>query len=576
MSYGVGLLQWTAEKRGKTYIVKIVNDQNTLVGPMIGMSNNFWLRESSMNKIKDALKKAVEDEKVECPTFNEDWRLSLSAFQADMEAEQSQPTFIRDGEITDKMVTDSILAENDFYCDSKDPNNTLYVYDNGLWHNGVAEGAIINQLSTIFDGEESRSKLMLDKTIIFIKGKAMKREVTPKPPHMISLANGVLDLTTMELNEHDPNLLVINQVPHQYDAKAECPAWLEWLGEVIKPEDTDFIQEWMGYNLYDAVPEAAFTVLTGGGQNGKTIFMDVFSTIIGELNVSSATFQDLTYSPYSMSGFYHMLANISDEIGSYVIKNTSRIKEVSSGSLTEARKIYGQPFKFRPYAKITYSCNTPPEIKDMSDAIKMRLKFVEFPHQFAKHPTGNQKQAEDRKKIMKALTREIPGIINWMLVGLKRLGDNDFTFTTSLSTDETWEFYRRKSLPVLAYFEECMTITDSDSDKVGIEELYSDFTDWIEEKGLKIKISRQKLIQDLRAEGVVTQQKREDDRKRMYYGVTLSRSNDLTPFASKHSNVLNNKKESGEGERGGVSERDAVTLEEYDPDTGDEGYPGPG
>lgn len=470
--------------------------------------------------------------------------------------------------ITDKLITDKLMEQHEFFCDGLNPNYPLYIWEDGVWNNGVSEGVILKDVTNILKEEEARTLMRLQRTTDFIKGESM-RTMTEKPPTLISFKNGLLNVETMELGEHDSQYFIVNQIPHEYDPKAECPAWLEWLNEVIRPEDIDFIQEWMGYTLYNTVPEAAFVILTGSGQNGKTVFMDFFTSIIGEINSSAETFQSLTYGPYAMASVYHMLANISDEIGSYVIKNSSRIKELSAGSRVRAREIYGKKFFFYPYAKATFACNTPPEIKDMSDAIKMRLKAVEFPYTFSKHPVGDQKPAQEKKVILKALENETPGVINWILIGLKRLMDNGFAFTTSRSTEETWQFYRRKSLPVLSFMEEILTVTDDDDDVIGSEEMYTIFSSWLDEKGINVSISRQKMIQDLRAEGIIVRQLRGNDRKRMYYGVTLEQGkNGKAVCLSKDSNVVSNRENA----------RDSVTLDQYDEhdSTDDEGYPSPG
>jgi len=425
-------------------------------------------------------------------------------------------------ELTDKIITDYLLDQHNFHCDALDTNTVLYVWQEGYWQRGIHEGIINKELSKIFSNEKSRGKMQLEKTIIFIKGMAMTNIVTPHPTHKISFTNGLLDLSTMELGKHDKSLFTVNQIPHDFDHTAECPKWLAWLQDTVPGEDISFIQEWVGYQFYSTVPESAFTVLTGSGQNGKTIFMDLLVEIVGERNNTDISLPALTYDDFSRAQLHFKLSNICDDLGNTLIKNAGELKKASSGSMMNAQHKFGHPFDFRNYAKLTYACNEPPEIRDQSDAIKMRLKCIQFPYTFTKEPTEKQKQARDRGEIMRELQAEIPGIIRWGVEGLRRFLDNNSTFSTSRSTEEMWEFYRRKSMPVLSFANECLEATDDDNDKLSIKQMYDAFTEWLDVHEINLKVSKRKMLADLKEEGITTRRKRDDDQKSMFYGVLCS------------------------------------------------------
>ena len=471
--------------------------------------------------------------------------------------EFSEPAKPEVDEISDKSITDTIMARHSFYCDERDPNKVLYIWDSGKWSNGAAEGIILHDLSKIFAEEENRARMMLEKTVNFIKGCAMDTPIKEKPPNLISFKNGMLDLDTMELVPHDMGLFCVNQIPYDYDPNARCPKWTKWLSEVVRMEDIPFIQEWIGYNFFTAYPEVSFLILTGSGQNGKTIFMSTITRMFGDENVTSITLADLTYDNFTVAELHHKLANLSDDIGSTVIRRAGKLKEVSSGSCITAQRKFGQPFMFRPYAKVTYACNEPPEIKDASDAIKYRMKVVEFPFTFVKEPEEGQLQARDRKEIEAELAVEMQGIINWAIEGLKRFLSKNGYFSASRSTEETWKFYQRKSKPVYSFMEECLNVTDDENDKMTIEDMYSALKTWLSTNGIKLRVSRNKMIRDLRDEGIETRQKREDERKRMYYGVTLSRELFTLMQIKKDSNNINVEKieVSGKNSCDGVPEQ---------------------
>ncbi|MEM2619224.1 MAG: phage/plasmid primase, P4 family [Candidatus Hadarchaeales archaeon] len=422
-------------------------------------------------------------------------------------------------EITDKFITDTIMGKYLFYCDKSNENLPLYVWTGTHWSNSEAEAVILHELSEIFKEEEYRSRMVLERTVNFIKGQAMNTRVEPKPPQLIPFRNGLYDIREGRMIPHDPKYFYVNVIPHDFDPNAKCPNWEKWLRETVHEEDIPFLQEWVGYNLYADYPEPGFTVLVGTGQNGKSVFMEVLVALLGHQNVTNISLATLTYDTFGPAELYHKLANISDDIGNEIIKNAGRLKEASSGSYMNAQRKFGHPFDFKNYAKITYACNEPPEIKDQTEAIKFRLKVVEFPYTFSKEPREGEKLARDRRELMEELLSEIPGIINWALDGLRRLMNSNFRFSVSRSTEEMWKFYQRKASPVVCFVEECLEFTDDENDVVFKDEMFSAFQEWLKLTGLKLRVSRDKFFKGVKELGIEAVRSREYDRRRIYVGV---------------------------------------------------------
>ena len=427
-------------------------------------------------------------------------------------------------DITDKNIVATIMLRHLFYCE-KDKNQTFYVFKDGKWSNSQAESVILNELTEIFKNEDSHSKMNRVKVTDFIKGQAMNTEVKEKPPHIICFKNGLLDINTMKLMPFDPSLFCVNQIPWDFNPSAEYPLWLKWLSETLKVEDISFLQEWTGYQFYTGIPQPAFLILIGTGQNGKSIFIDVLSRMLGEKeNVTRVSLHQLTYDKFYRAELHRKLADISDELGSGEIRFTDTIKDASAGGWIEADRKNGQPFNFQNYCKTTAACNEPPPFNDESDALKIRLNVIEFPYKFFKNPDveKGEKLATDREELEAALFSEIPGIINWSLEGLKRFLSNNSKFSANLSTEETWQFYKRNSRPVVMFNEECTKHTEDPEDKISPEEFYKIFEEWKKRTKVKQIVLRDKFFKELKKEGIETSQSRADDRRRMYHGITVT------------------------------------------------------
>jgi putative DNA primase/helicase len=423
--------------------------------------------------------------------------------------------------ITDKLVTDVIMKDHLFYCDIGDKNLTLYVWQKNHWCNDVTEGTILNELSGIFKESQSRQKMNFDKILKFIKGQAMNTKVVPKPPHLILFKNGYLDINTGAFEKPTPEIFCVNMLPYDYAPRAKCPKWLKFIDDILRKEDHAFLQEWMGYALYTAVPEPAFLIGLGVGNNSKSTWVLIFMGLVGRKNFVTTNLADLTYDDYAPADLYQKLAVISDDIGPAAIANTGTLKEAASGSTMNVHHKFGHRFDMTPYTKLTYTCNDAPEIKDTSDAMKRRLKVLEFPYVFAKSPMPGEKLARNQQEIEAELLEELPGIANWAIEGLKRLIKNNFKFSISRSTKETWLYYRRRSNPAEMFWDECIESTDDDLDWLSREEVFKAYKIWEEDTKIKVKLNRDRFFKALKQLDIEATRSREHDMKRVYLGVKI-------------------------------------------------------
>lgn len=456
-----------------------------------------------------------------------------------------------------------------FYCDREDQNLILYVWDNsGVWKPN-AEAIILNELAILSEnlGNE-KLKVSKEEILDHFKGLGQNTKVEPKPSHLIPFKNGVYDLETDEIQPHNPRYFYVNIVPWDYEKTAKCPTWLRIQREIHHKEDLLFVQEWWGYNLYTAYPISAFLIAIGQGSNGKTVEFTIITLILGEENITTTSLQDLAYGSFSLAEFYQKIACISDDINNVKISLTGSLKSLSSGSRINAQRKFGQPFDFRNICKISMACNNPPEISDDSDAFWFRMKVVEYPFQFVVNPDPkkNEKQAIDREEFIKILTPEIPGILNWLLEGLRRLKANGFKFSYSKSTEKTRAFYRRKSRPTVCWIEECLQQTGNDEDVILKESLYPDFRQWCLESGIKNVPSSRLFFQALKDDGIEAVQSWALNKKRVYEGYKLKPHN-ITAFTLTLDGTFssNNGKESKEESSGKEEYKKSCDVVMIDP-----------
>lgn len=275
---------------------------------------------------------------------------------------------------------------------------------------------------------KSRTEFYLDRltrlqhkveVLDFIKHKELfDRESFEQPVNLLNFKNGVFDITTGELLEHSPDIPFLFELPVIYDPEAKCPVWEKFLQDVVYPEDLDFLQEICGYLLLRDYVFAILVILLGHGRNGKTTLINVLSSILGSENVTHLPLQTLAVDRFSKAKLYKKHANLCSEIGSKEIRDTGGIKDLTGRDRITVRNIHQDFFSFINYAKLMFSCNLLPEIKDDTPAMKARLVLIEFPNTFERGTP------EFDPNIGNKLLGESSGILNWMIVGLKRLLQN--------------------------------------------------------------------------------------------------------------------------------------------------------
>ena len=90
----------------------------------------------------------------------------------------------------------------------------------------------------------------------------------------------------MHFRDHRKDDYIFYSLPYSYDAQADCPKWKAFIKEVLPQEDLQIaIQEAMGYPLSNLHLEK-IVYFVGNGRNGKSVCLDVLSTVLGEKNVS--------------------------------------------------------------------------------------------------------------------------------------------------------------------------------------------------------------------------------------------------------------------------------------------------
>jgi putative DNA primase/helicase len=106
-------------------------------------------------------------------------------------------------------------------------------------------------------------------------------------PFLLNVLNGTLDLRTGKLREHSREDYVTKLVPVKYDATAQCDLWHRFLERITdnNAELYDYLRRLVGYLLTGLTTEQVLHFLFGLGANGKSVFIEVVSSLLGDYAV---------------------------------------------------------------------------------------------------------------------------------------------------------------------------------------------------------------------------------------------------------------------------------------------------
>jgi|Deesub1362A_J573_1020465.scaffolds.fasta_scaffold00017_57 putative DNA primase/helicase len=373
-------------------------------------------------------------------------------------------------------------------------NKILYIYKDGMYREN--KGEIEESIKKIL----MREGLTKEKTIRNITTEILQRIEwstffrefpfnTLKS--FIPLKNGVLFRGERYLLL--PNSPIYGYtwcLPVNYDEKAECPKIDKFLSELVKKEDVKVLYEIPALCLMDAKYDRAF-MLFGGGNNGKSTYLNLLIRFLGEDNVSNVSLQDLAHDKFKAYQLVGKLANIFADIPKKPLKYTGVFKMLVSGDRITVERKFKDPFEFRNKATLIFSANELPETNDMTDAFWRRWNLIEFPNKFKEIPGFLDNLLTEE---------ELSGFLNRVLLAMTRIEELGLTITNTM--ERIKEEWLSKANSVYAFVKEKIELDSTGY--VTKKDLYSAYVVFCDDNSLTTRSKKsfgdeiQRLIPEIR------------------------------------------------------------------------------
>nr|WP_290428517.1 phage/plasmid primase, P4 family [Defluviimonas salinarum] len=241
---------------------------------------------------------------------------------------------------------------------------------------------------------------------------AVTADMLDANPMILSCSGCYVDLETGRQRPPDPTALITRKAGVA-PKDGPCPRFIQFLLEASGGDDDmlRFFQVLIGYILTGRTSEHVLVFFFGPGGNGKSVFLNIVTRMLGEYGVTSAmdTFvaargeRHLTELAM-LAGARLVTASETQEGRSW---DEPRIKSLTGGDPITARFMRQDNFTFRPQFKLILSGNHQPMLRNVDPAIRRRFLIVPF----TRTPARPDPDLEEK------LWAEAPQILQWAIRG---------------------------------------------------------------------------------------------------------------------------------------------------------------
>ena len=299
----------------------------------------------------------------------------------------------------------------------------------------------------------------------------------PEANKLISLANGLFHLEDSILLPHSLGFFTQNSLPFEYDPQATCPTWESFLQTVWgkDPESIDTLQEMFGYILSGDTRQQKFFNIIGPRRSGKGTINKILVALLGEHNTVAPELGELCDTFGLQPWLGKLLASFTDARApernrGAVVSQLLRI--VGGDTVTVNRKNKEAWNGYLPTRIVIYS-NEVLQLTENSNALTGRMIVLKMTNSFY-----GKEDTELATKLMK----ELSGIFNWAMIGLRRRIERGGYFVQPKTGHELLEVMEELSNPIGSFVEDVLELDSTAS--VDKDDLFACYKHWANRKNI--------------------------------------------------------------------------------------------
>ena len=296
-----------------------------------------------------------------------------------------------------------------------------------------------------------------------------------------TLDGGVLNLLTDQHRPATRSDLITRSLGCGFDPSAEAPLWSRFLAEqTSSPAMAKYLQQVVGVTLLGNLHRLVLFVYGPTG-TGKTVFVEVIKALFGSYGRTASSDLLMAGGLRARNGPSEALARLAgarlvavSETGAKDEFDEAAIKDLTGRDTVTARELYKGSFEFRPDFTIWIRGNHKPRFSGTDTAMLDRLRLVPFT---VAVPPGRR----DPRLQEKIIQQELPGVLNWVLAGVREVRDAATIETPPEVAQATGDYAREMDL-IGSWLDEAGEF--GDDKKCTTAEAYPRFQRWCKERGV--------------------------------------------------------------------------------------------
>lgn len=350
-------------------------------------------------------------------------------------------------------------------------NGQLHMYRDGIYVDSreLIESEMIKHIKGL--NRAKRTEVLEYLNILIMESQEQS------PAHLIAFKNGIYDVIHDTLLPFSERYIITNKINYNFNPAATSELVDETLNKLAchDAEIRDLLEEAVGYCFYRRNELGKAFILVGdgtlekGASNGKSTFLSTVKALLGDDNICSLDLAELNQK-FQNAELFGKMANIGDDIDDGYIPNSAIFKKLVTGERIQVQRKGERPFEFNNYAKLLFSANEIPKIKDRGGAIQRRLVIIPFLAHFSKS------DPDFRPYITTELQQpeNIEYLIQLGIQGLKRVLENQ-GFTESDKVKIQLEEFEETNNPLVGFFKENPQLDIENQTNTSVYSLYTEY-----------------------------------------------------------------------------------------------------
>lgn len=299
-------------------------------------------------------------------------------------------------------------------------------------------------------------------------------------PWELNTPSGVIDLSTGELMDHNPEWHHTKRTPFSVD-NTPTPLWTKFLLRTFGGdlELIDYMQRLVGYSATGDVSVHVVPFLYGEGQNGKSVFMSIIRQVLGDdfcATLKKSILMDTRQGMGHMEAIARLKGKrlaVAAEVNADDKFDEARFKEMSGGDILTGNFMRENSFDFTPTHHMWMMGNHKPTVGSTGGkSFWRRLRLIPFDNIV---PDAER----DDYLVQKIIANEASGVLAWVVNGAQRFA-NEGLSTPARVTSFT-DLYAESENIYQQFFED--RCAPREGAFIPASEMYRRFEDWCKDNG---------------------------------------------------------------------------------------------